>query len=72
MSESEQSTPDNADEDGDFDMQESLPSQHDETAEDHASSTDSNRASKRKAPMGEDDYIKANPELYGLRRSVSP
>ncbi|KAJ4197773.1 ATP-dependent DNA helicase Hrp3 [Fusarium falciforme] len=72
MSESEPSSEDNASEDGDFDMEESLPSQNDDAVEDRASSTDSNRASKRKVPIEEDEYIKANPELYGLRRSTRP
>lgn len=36
-----------------------------------ASSSDSSRAVKRKALFKEDEFIKANPELYGLRRSVS-
>lgn len=70
MSESEQSSEDNASDDADFDMDESVPSQIDDVVEERASSTDSNRASKRKAPVGEDEYMKANPELYGLRRSV--
>lgn len=35
------------------------------------SSDDSHAASKRKAaPIDEDDFIRHNPELYGLRRSV--
>ncbi|KAG5971550.1 hypothetical protein E4U58_007453 [Claviceps cyperi] len=33
-------------------------------------SPDSSRASKRKAEVAEDTFIKANPELYGLRRST--
>ena len=70
MSESDDASDDNASEDADFDMAESLPSQNDDAEEEHASSTDSNRAPKRKAPVAEDEYIKANPELYGLRRSV--
>lgn len=70
QSASEQSSDDNASDDGDFDMEESLPSQNEDAAEDHASSTDSNQTSKRKAPVEEDEFIKANPELYGLRRSV--
>lgn len=70
MSESEQSSEGNASDDADFDMEESLPSQNDDPVDERASSTDSNRASKRKAPVAEDEYIKANPELYGLRRSV--
>lgn len=70
MSESEQSSEDNASDDADFDMDESVPSQIEDVVEERASSTDSNRASKRKAPVAEDEYMKANPELYGLRRSV--
>lgn len=72
ISESEESSPGNASEDADFDMEESQQSQHenDDIVVDRASSSDSNRASKRKAPGEEDEYIKANPELYGLRRSV--
>lgn len=72
MSESEAASEDNASEDADFDMEESLPSQNDDALEDHASSTDSTRAPKRKLPAAEDEFIKANPELYGLRRSVRP
>lgn len=59
--------------DADYEMHESPQSHHndpDEILADRASSTDSNRASKRKAPVEEDDFIRANPELYGLRRSV--
>lgn len=70
MSESNDSSPDNASDDGDFDMQDSPPSHNEDAAEGNISSTDSNRASKRKASLDEDEYIKANPELYGLRRSV--
>lgn len=61
--------------DADYEMNESPQSHHDDHDEilpDRASSTDSNRASKRKAPAEEDDFIRANPELYGLRRSVRP
>lgn len=81
LSESEESSVADASEDGDFDMQATSPSQHGNDDEDdhedeeddatagRASSSDSARAPKRKAPV-EDEYIKANPELYGLRRSV--
>jgi chromodomain-helicase-DNA-binding protein 1 len=85
MSESEESSVADASEDGDFDMQATSPSQHgndeeedreedreeeeDDVTAGRASSTDSARAPKRKAPV-EDEYMKANPELYGLRRSV--
>ncbi|KAF4966934.1 hypothetical protein FZEAL_10594, partial [Fusarium zealandicum] len=72
MSPSEQSSDDNASDDADFDMEESVPSQNDDAVEERASSTDSNRTSKRKAPVEEEEYIKANPELYGLRRSTRP
>ena len=81
LSDSDASADDNASDDGDFDMQQSSPSRH----EDHddleiiddtvpsptrASSTESSRPVKRKANVEEDEFIKANPELYGLRRSV--
>lgn len=80
MSESEASSVADASDDGDFDMQATSPSQQANDEEDEnededdvtagrASSSDSNRAAKRKAPV-EDEYMKANPELYGLRRSV--
>ena len=62
----------NASDDADFDMEDDLPSpQTDGAANGAASSSQaSSRAAKRKAGTGEDEYIKANPELYGLRRSV--
>lgn len=80
MSESEESSVADASDDGDFDMQATSPSQRGNDEEDdnededdvtagRASSSDSARAPKRKAPV-EDEYMKANPELYGLRRSV--
>lgn len=80
LSESEQSADDNASDDGDFDMQQSSPSRHEdqedlEVLDDavpnsaRASSSESSRPAKRKANE-EDEFIKANPELYGLRRSV--
>ncbi|RFU79960.1 chromo domain-containing 1 [Trichoderma arundinaceum] len=82
MSESEESSVADASDDGDFDMQATSPSQHGNDEEDEnededdvtagrASSSDSGRAPKRKAPV-EDEYMKANPELYGLRRSTRP
>lgn len=79
MSESAHSSDEDASHDPDFEMQESPasePENHDDNNDEddlmptRASSTDSNRAGKRKAPAEEDDYIRANPELYGLRRSV--
>ena len=35
-----------------------------------SSSEESRRSTKRKASFEEDDFIKRDPELYGLRRSV--
>lgn len=72
VSESDEPTPDHASEDAEFDMEESPPSQHDDVAEARSTSSDSSRAPKRKAAnVDEDDFMRANPELYGLRRSVS-
>lgn len=77
--ESDVTTPDNASDDGDYDVRESpAPSHHDHDdddlvvvdEDDRASSTDSTRAPKRKAAAVEEDFMRANPELYGLRRSV--
>lgn len=71
MAESDPPTPDDASGDADFDIEESRPSPHDEEMpEDHPSSSDSGRGSKRKADVAEDDFMRADPELYGLRRSV--
>lgn len=72
MSESEESDGHGASDDADFDMHDSPPSQPDEAQPTRASSVESQRAPKRKAPAAEDEFIKANPELYGLRRSVRP
>lgn len=73
MAESDPPTPDDASEDADFDMEESRPSPHDEdAAADRPSSSDSGRGSKRKAGVAEDEFMRADPELYGLRRSVCP
>lgn len=62
----------NASDDADFDMDEDAASivQSDGAGDVHSSSNDSQRPTKRKAAAREDDFIKANPELYGLRRSV--
>jgi hypothetical protein len=72
FAESEDSSDGNASDDADFDMEDDVPSPQSEPAADDAesSSRDSSRAAKRKAATNEDAYIKANPELYGLRRSV--
>lgn len=66
------SSDEDAPNDGDFDDLAAAPSpgSNDEHIE-AAASDDSRTASKRKAVVSlEDDYIRENPELYGLRRSV--
>ncbi len=72
MSEGEESSADDASHDADFEMRNDAPSPPDHEAEPRgrASSSDSNQTSKRKASLDEEEYIRANPELYGLRRSV--
>ncbi|PFH58256.1 hypothetical protein XA68_13973 [Ophiocordyceps unilateralis] len=60
-----------ASDDADFEMQDSAPSQHDDgSGQVHESSIDSSRPPKRKSPVAEEEFIKANPALYGLRRST--
>ena len=58
-------------EDTDFD-EASPPSEHDANGrESRSASEDSLRPGKRKAPeVDDEEYMKQNPELYGLRRSV--
>lgn len=59
-----------ASEDADFDMEDSPPEAPTTSARDERStSTESRRPTKRKQPAMDVD-IQANPELYGLRRSV--
>ncbi|RYO79911.1 hypothetical protein DL766_003838 [Monosporascus sp. MC13-8B] len=63
----------NASDDADFDMEESpAPSQSDTPQDQRSTSNDSRRIPKRKAATEEDEYIRENPELYGLRRSSRP
>lgn len=58
-------------EDADFDIEDSpAPAQNHNIRVDQSSSHDSRRPPKRKLGVEDDEYIKANPELYGLRRSV--
>ncbi len=60
-----------ASDDGDYDVDE------DPVAADvnpnirRSESSESRRPTKRKLGVEDDEHIKANPELYGLRRSVS-
>lgn len=58
--------------DADFDMADSLASAHSNGGQNElAASDDSQLSSKRKARANqEEDYMRENPELYGLRRSV--
>jgi chromodomain-helicase-DNA-binding protein 1 len=61
----------NASDDADFDMEDSpVPSPSHNSRHERSSSPDSRRPSKRKLGVEDDEHIKANPELYGLRRSV--
>ncbi|KAH9903966.1 P-loop containing nucleoside triphosphate hydrolase protein [Xylariomycetidae sp. FL2044] len=63
----------NASDDADFDMEDSpAASPSDAPRDDVSSSNGSRRAPKRKAAVEEDEYIRENPELYGLRRSSRP
>ena len=58
-------------EDAEYDL-DTPPSAPADTHQDgRSSSEDSVPSRKRKASPEDDDYIKQNPELYGLRRSVS-
>lgn len=58
-------------EDADFDMDDSpAPAPASSARIDRSTSHDSRRPSKRKLGVEEDEFIKANPELYGIRRSV--
>jgi chromodomain-helicase-DNA-binding protein 1 len=61
-----------ASDDADYDMEETpAASQSDDHHDERSTSHESRRVPKRKAGAEEDDYIRENPELYGLRRSVS-
>ncbi|KAI0128052.1 hypothetical protein F4776DRAFT_664803 [Hypoxylon sp. NC0597] len=63
----------NASDDADFDMEDSpAASQSDAPQDETSTSNSSRRAPKRKAVADEDEYIRENPELYGLRRSSRP
>lgn len=61
----------NASDDGDFDAEDDAAgSQSDVPRDAGSSSSSSHRAAKRKAELAEDEHMRENPELYGLRRSV--
>ncbi|KAH6648435.1 P-loop containing nucleoside triphosphate hydrolase protein [Truncatella angustata] len=70
---SSESDNDHRSEDADFDMAESpAPSHSDVAQEERSASNDSRQSNKRKVANDEEDFINANPELYGLRRSSRP
>ena len=60
--------------DADFDMEDSPQSPQSDQEDDEPSPSSSSRhPQKRKAPTAaEEDFMRENPELYGLRRSVRP
>lgn len=62
------------DADGDADADPDLDAAALDQDDESPASSDSGHAPKRKASamLAEDDYMRTNPELYGLRRSVSP
>lgn len=56
--------------DADFEMDTAMQAKSIKFEQDNSSSDDSIRPAKRKAqPADEDDFIRNNPEMYGLRRS---
>lgn len=58
--------------DADYEMESPPPPEIHVTRDERSSSLDSRRPPKRKAGgIEEDEYIMNNPELYGIRRSVS-
>jgi chromodomain-helicase-DNA-binding protein 1 len=60
----------NGSDDADFDMEDSpAPVATIASRDERSTSIESRRPAKRKAAV-ENEYIQANPELYGLRRSV--
>ena len=58
------------DEDGDYDIETPPITATTAPAEELSPSSSSARVSKRKMSATEDEYMRENPELYGLRRSV--
>jgi len=71
MSDDEQDA--EGEEDEDYDVESQAPEDEDdeEPARKNIPAHSTTRPGKRKASMDEDHYMKQNPELYGLRRSVS-
>jgi chromodomain-helicase-DNA-binding protein 1 len=57
--------------DDDYDAESPAPAPSDGMRHDRSASEESLRPGKRKAEVDEEDFMQQNPELYGLRRSVS-
>ena len=57
-------------EDADFDEETPPPEAANGMRHDRSLSEESSRPGKRKADVDDEEYMKQNPELYGLRRSV--
>jgi len=58
-------------EDGDYSMGIPPVPESDDARADRSSTEQSQRPAKRKASVDDDEHMQMNPELYGLRRSVS-
>ena len=56
--------------DGEIDSKLSLANNDGNSRTPMSSSEESRRSTKRKASFEEEEYMKRDPELYGLRRSV--
>jgi len=69
---SESSADDDADGsvDEDYEGDALAESEDDQIQAARSASEDSQKSTKRKHPVDDDDYMKNDPELYGLRRSV--
>ena len=57
--------------DADYDMETPPPADADMARDARSSSQDSRHGTKRKVGLDDDDFMLNDPELYGLRRSVS-
>jgi chromodomain-helicase-DNA-binding protein 1 len=57
--------------DGDYDSESPPPARAESSRSRSSTSQESLRPSKRKASVEDDSFMTQNPELYGLRRSVS-
>lgn len=60
-----------ADDDADFGGDSPVSDHQNGVDQEYSSSDESRRPGKRKKDVNDDEYMKENPELYGLRRSVS-